>query len=203
MAVITISRQGGAGGWSVAHPLSQRLGYTLIDEDIVHMVAKDIKVTAKWVRSVEKDAGGLLHRVIDGLISKKYIDRHVGEEKGYIDEKVYIEALYKVITRVAKEDNCVILGRGGQYILKDFDNTYHVLLIAAKQDRINFMVEHHKFLPTEAKNIVERYDVRRARLYRKLGGTDYDKPELYHLLINTSKLKVERATDIIADLVST
>ena len=119
MAIITISRQGGAGGWSVAQPLSQKLGYNLIDEDIIHMVAKDTRVSPKWVRSVEKDAGGLLHRIIDGLISKKYIDRHVGEKKGYIDEKVYIEALYKAITSVAKDDNCVILGRGGQYILKD------------------------------------------------------------------------------------
>ncbi len=203
MAIITISRQGGAGGWSVAHPLSQKLGYNLIDEDIIHMVAKDTRVSPKWVRSVEKDAGGLLHRIIDGLISKKYIDRHVGEKKGYIDEKVYIEALYKAITSVAKDDNCVILGRGGQYILKDFDNAYHVLLIADKQDRINFMVKHHNFLPTEAKNIVERYDVRRARLYRKIGWTDYDNPELYHLVMNTSKLKVERAVDIIADLVRT
>ena len=78
-----------------------------------------------------------------------------------------------------------------------------MLLIADKQDRINFMVKHHNFLPTEAKNIVERYDVRRARLYRKIGWTDYDNPELYHLVMNTSKLKVERAVDIIADLVRT
>ena len=201
MAVITISRQGGAGGVSVAHPLAKKLGYALIDEEIINMVAKDTKVTSKWVRSIEKDAGGLLNRMIDRLISREYIDRHVGKQKGYIDEKVYIETLYKVITRIAEEDNCVILGRGGQYILKNFENAYHVLLVADKQDRINFMVEHHDFLPTKAKNIVEQYDIRRARLYRKMGEVDYDKSELYHLVINTSKLSLERVVDIIADLV--
>ena len=201
MAVITISRQGGAGGLSVAYPLAKKLGYALIDEEMINMVAKDAKVTSKWVRSIEKDAGGLLHRMIDGLISGKYIDRLVGSKKGYIDEKVYIETLYKVMSRIAEEDNCVILGRGGQYILKDLKNAYHVLLAADKQDRINFMVEKHNFLPTKAKNIVEQYDVRRARLYRKMGKVGYDKPELYHLVINTSKLSLERAVDIVVDLI--
>ncbi|MCD6225257.1 MAG: cytidylate kinase-like family protein, partial [Deltaproteobacteria bacterium] len=128
MAVITISRQGGAGGLSVAYPLAKKLGYALIDEEIINMVAKDTRVTSRWVRSIEKDAGGLLNRMIDRLISREYIERHVGEQKGYIDEKVYIETLHKVITRIAEDDNCVILGRGGQYILKNFENTYHVLL---------------------------------------------------------------------------
>jgi len=201
MAVITISRQGGAGGVSVGNPLAKKLGYALIDEEIINMVAKDARVTSHWVRSIEKDAGGLIHRMIDGLISGKYIDRLTGDKKGYIDEKVYIETLYKVMPRIAEEDNCIILGRGGQYILKNFENVYHVLLAADKQDRINFMVEHHDFLPTNAKNIVEQFDIRRARLYRKMGEVDYDKPELYHLVINTSKLSLERAVDIIADLV--
>jgi cytidylate kinase len=201
MAVITISRQGGAGGLTLAHLLANKLEYALIDEEIINMVAKDAKVTSQWVRSIEKDAGGLMHRMIDGLISGKYIDRLIGDKKGYIDETVYIETLYKVIPRIAEEDNCVILGRGGQYILKDLKNAYHILLTADKQDRIKFMVEHHKFSPSKAKNIVEQYDTRRARLYRKLGEVGYDNPELYHLVINTSKLSLEKARDIVVDLI--
>ena len=201
MAVITISRQGGAGGVTVAYSLAKKLGYSLINKEIIKMVAEDTKVTTQSVTSIEKDAGGLLNRIIDGLISKNYIDNLVGDQKGYIDEKLYVETLYKVITRIAKEDNCVIVGRGGQYILKDLKNAYHILLVADKQDRINLMVEHHNLLPAKAKHIVEQHDIRRARLYHKMGEVGYDKPELYHLVINTSKLGLEKAVDIIADLV--
>jgi len=201
MAVITISRQGGAGGLSVAHSLSKKLEYALIDKEIINIVAKDTKVTAQSVASIEKDAGALLNRIIDGLISKNYIDNLVGEGKGYINDTVYIETLYKVITRIAEEDNCVIVGRGGQHILKDFENAYHLLLVSEKQNRIKFMMKHHNLLPDKAKDIVERHDIRRSRLYNKMGEVGYDKPELYHLIINTSKLSLERAVDIIVDLV--
>ena len=200
MAVITISRQVGAGGLSVAQSLADKLEYALIDEEIINMVAKDAKVTANWVKSIEENAGGLLNRMIDKLISRNYIDNLVGTQKGYIDEKVYIETLNKIITRIAEEDNCVIVGRGGQYILKDFKNAYHVLLVADKQDRINFMVKHHNFSPDKAKDLVEQHGIRRARLYQKMGAVGYDKPELYHLIINTSKMNLERAADIIAGL---
>ena len=201
MAVITISRQGGAGGLTVANSLAKKLEYSLINKEIIKMVAEDTKVTTQSVSSIEKDAGGLLNRIIDGLISKNYIDNLVGDQKGYMDEDLYVETLYKVITQIAEKDNCVIVGRGGQYILKDLKNAYHILLVSDKQHRINFLAEHHNLSPATAKDIVENHDIRRARLYRKMGEPAYDKPELYHLIINTSKLGLEKAVDIIADLV--
>ena len=200
MAVITISRQVGTGAVSVAQALAEKFGYALIDEEIINMVAKDDNVTANWVKSIEENAGGLVNKIIDKLISRSYIDNLIGAQKGYIDEKIYIETLYKIITRIAEEDNCVIVGRGGQYILKDFKNAYHVLLVADKQDRINFMAEQHNLSPAKAKDFVEQHDIRRARLYHKMGTVGYDKPELYHLVINTSKMSLERAADIIAEL---
>lgn len=202
MPIITISRQGGAGGKTLAEMVSRKMGYTCVDDDIIRMVAKQAKVSPEWVQSVEKEAGGALFKFIDGLISKSYIERILGYDKGYINEDVYIDTLNKVINRLAEEGNCVILGRGGQYILRDRKDTYHVLLIANKEDRIKFMLGHYDLTPDQAKTLIERHDKRRANLFRKFGKEDYDRPDLYHIVLNTSKVEMEKASQIVCDLVS-
>ena len=58
MPVITISRQFGAGGLTLSKRLSDILGYTLFDQEIIAMVSEKAKVSKNWVQSVEKEAGG-------------------------------------------------------------------------------------------------------------------------------------------------
>ena len=58
MAVITISRQFGAGGKTLGELISKNLGYTFIDDAIINKVAKKAKVSDEWVQSIEKEAGG-------------------------------------------------------------------------------------------------------------------------------------------------
>ena len=57
MAVITISRQFGAGGITLGQMVAERLGYTFFDNEIIQMVADKAKVSAQWVESMEKEAG--------------------------------------------------------------------------------------------------------------------------------------------------
>ena len=64
MAVITISRQFGAGGKTIGQKVAEALGYTFIDEDIIQIIAEKAKVSPGWVESVEKEAGGKFSKFI-------------------------------------------------------------------------------------------------------------------------------------------
>jgi cytidylate kinase len=200
MSVIVISRQFGAGGKTLGEMVSEKLNYTFADNDIIQMVAKQAKVSTNFVESIENEAGGKLLKFMSGLVRKSFIERILSDEHGYIDEEIYVDLLYKIINQIADEGNAVILGRGGQYILRDRADAFHVLLIAEKSDRIRFMEEHYNLNPTQAKQSVNREGKRRINLYKKFGKEDYDSPDLYHLVLNMSRLKLEDARELICEL---
>ena len=98
MAVITISRQFGAGGKTLGKMVSEKMGYTFADNDIVHLVAETANVSPTWVESVEKEAGGKMSRIVSSMVSKRLVDRILKSERGYIDEKIYLDYLVVIIS---------------------------------------------------------------------------------------------------------
>lgn len=202
MAVITISRQFGAGGKTLGNLVAKKLNYSMLDEQIIEKVAERAKVSTNWVQSIEKEAGGTLLKFISKLVSKSFVDRILDDTKGYIDEEVYVDALKEVINQIATEGNCIIVGRGGQFILRDRPDTYHVLMVAEKADRIKFMEKHYDLLPTQAKNVVNTHDKRRLNLLRRFQEDDFDQPKFYDLVLNMSKLSMEKAADIVCKMIT-
>lgn len=201
MAVITISRQFGAGGKTLGKRVAETLGYTFADEDIIQMIAEKAKVSPGWVESVEKEAGGRLSRIVNRMVSKPLVDKVLKDERGYIDEQIYIDYLVILINQMAEEDNVVFLDRGSQYILNDLPEAYHVLMINTLENRVKFMMDNYDMSAKRAAQVVKNEERRRINLYRKIGKQDYDQPELYHLVINMARIDLERAADLILRLV--
>ena len=201
MATVTISRQFGAGGKTLGLSIAKQLNYQFVDNELIQMVAQKAKVSVNWVESVEKEAGGRLQKFVSKLVFKSLVDKVLGDERGYIDEEIYVDLLNQVVQQLADEDNVVILGRGSQYILKDRADTVHILLTAEKHDRIRFMEEHYEMTPSQAARAVNLEDRRRVNLYRKFGKEDYDTPHLYHLVINMSQVHIDKACSMVCGLV--
>jgi cytidylate kinase len=201
MAVITISRQYGAGGKTLGQMIANELGYTFADSNIIQRVAKEANVSTKWVESVEKEAGGKLSRFVSKMVSKPLVDRVLKDERGYIDEEIYLDYLVLIIAQIADEGDVVILGRGSQYILNDHPDAYHLLLIDEIENRVKFMMEHYDLSRRRADQVVNNEDKRRMNLYRKLGKTDYDQPSLYHLVLNMGKVNLQKALGLVCNLV--
>ena len=201
MAVITISRQFGAGGKTLGKMIAKTLGYTFADDHIVEMVAKAANVSPHWVESVEKEAGSTLSRVISSMVSKRWLDRILIGERGYIDEDIYLDYIVVIISQVAEDGDVVILGRGSQYILDDHPDTRHVLLIDEVENRKKFMMDHYDLSQKQAAGVVRKEDKRRLNFYRKLGKEDFDDPSLYHLVLNMSRVDLETASTLACKLV--
>ena len=201
MAVITISRQYGAGGRTLGRMVAQKLGYTFADSEIIERLAKEARVSSQWVESFEKEAGTRLSRFISSMVAKKWVDRVLKDERGYLDEQSYLDYLVLIIAQVADEGNVVILGRGSQYILDDHPDAYHVLLVDQVANRIQFLMDRQGHSEARAAALVESEDRRRASVYGRLGKSDFDAPQLYHLVINMGRLNLDRACDLVCRLV--
>jgi cytidylate kinase len=201
MAVITISRQFGAGGRSLGEMIATELDYKFVDDLVIQELAKKAKVTTDDIKDMERTSGSVLSKIISSMLSRNYMERIVGEGKGYINEVIYVELIKDVLTNFARQGNVVLLGRGGQYILKDFKDAFHILLVADMERRIKFMQQFYSMTDAQAEKAVKQGNERRRNLYKKLGYTDYNSPNLYHIVLNMSRLSMDHALETIVALV--
>ena len=199
MAVITISRQYGAGGKTLGKMVANELGYEFADSEIVAKVAEMANVSTHWVETVENEAGGKLSRFVSRMVSRPLVDKILKGERGYIDETIYLDYLVLIIAQIADEGDIVILGRGSQYILDDHPEAFHILMIDSFENRVRFMQKNYDLSESRATRLIKGEDKRRKTLYQKLGKTDYDDPFLYHLVLNMSKLTLEEAKQIVCN----
>jgi len=201
MAVLSISRQFGAGGKTLGQRVAQRLGYEFVDETLLHKVAEEANVSLKWVEGVQREAGGRLMRILSTIVPSSFIDRHLGESGSDFDEKRYVEFLTRIVEDLAAEDNVVILGRGSQFILRHTPATLRVLLVAERADRIKFMERNYNLTADRAESMVNRESRKRERFLGNFYKGNPNDPSLYHMVINTSLLSLDAADEQITELV--
>ena len=202
MAVITISRQFGAGGRTLGAKVAQKLKYLFEDDAIIQEIARKAKVSKRSVKGHEQTAGSLISRILSTMVARNYMERLTGDKVGYLDEVIYVETLTEVITEFAKRDNVVLLGRASQYILQNTENVFHILMVAAETDRIDFLQKNYNLSPEKARKSVEQGDRRRRNLYSKFAKSGYDDPALYHLCLNMSRISIDRAVDLVCKMVA-
>ncbi len=201
MAVLSISRQFGAGGWTLGKSISDQLGYKFVSSQIINEMAKEANVSIEWVKGVEKHAGDWLMRFVSKFVNGKFIERHVGETRTDFDEKKYILFLQTVMNRIADEDKIVILGRGSQYILQGRENVIHLFLVADIEDRIKFLEKIWKVSRREAKKEIAIREKRRESFMKYFEQGPTSSPNLYHMILNTSKIDFDQAKKTIISLV--
>lgn len=202
MAVITISRQFGAGAMALGQMLADRFGYTFASREIVQQIADKAKVSTDFVLSVEREAGTRLSRFMSSIISSRgMVSKILRDDSGYIDEKLYLDYLVLTVVQIADEGNAVIMGRGSQYILKTHPDTIHILLVDDLENRVKRVEGREKVSSEQAERIVHHEDKRRLSLYHRLGKQDYDSPSLYHMVLNMSRLSRQQAFEMICRLV--
>jgi len=202
MAVITISRQFGAGAMALGKMLADAYGYTLASREIVQQIADKAKVSTDFVLSVEKEAGTRLSRFMTRIISSRgMVSKILRDDSGYIDEKLYLDYLVLTVVQIADEGNAVVMGRGSQYILRTHPDAVHILLVDDLENRIKRVERREKISYEQAARIVHHEDKRRLNLYHRLGKQDYDSPALYHMVLNMSRLTRPQAFEMIRRIV--
>ncbi len=199
MAVITLSRHFGAGGKTLGKLLAKKLGYFYIDDDIIQSIVNK-SLSTEWKTVLEKELGGNLLQWISNLPPEDPV-KSIFEKKEDAGEACSIDILQRVMVQIAEQGNAVIVGRGGQYLLQDQKDVFHVLMVADLEDRVQFMEERYHLSLKKALHVVNHQDKRRQNFYRFLGKLDYDQPDMYHLVLNMSKLTLQKACEILTVLV--
>ena len=204
MPVITISRQYGSGGRTLGKRIAAKLGYYYADEDIIERTAAELNRSADPDKIIKDGSGDKLQNYISKLkpFQRSLMERPLTDKEGYIDGYKYVELLYSIIGRIAAEGDAVIIGRGGQFILENSDDAYHLFLIADEKYRVKRLEYNYNLSNKEAVKIVKRMEKRRANLYSYFGRKDYDDLTIYHLVLNMSMLSMDKAEELVCELIN-
>ena len=195
MRVITISRQYGSGGGEVAARLAQRLGWQLIDHEIVAQVARQLGITEEEAGVYDEHVEGFVARALNALqIAMPILPTASTSPAQY--EVVYNEAVRKVVETAAKTGHVVIVGRTGQVILANRRDALHVRIVAPLKQRINYVMRREGLDEAEAQARVQFKDRGRTRYIQSQYNRDINDPMLYDLVINTGVIDLDGAVDL-------
>jgi cytidylate kinase len=164
-------------------------------------MAKEANVSVEWIKGVEKHAGDWLMRYLSKMVTSSFMERHIGDSKSDFDEKKYISFLQNIVKKIADEDNIVFLGRGSQYILQNNPNVIQILMVADLEDRVHFLQNIWKISRKEAEKAIQIREKRRDIFLKYFEKGHPNSLSLYHLIINTSKMDLKQAENLIVCLV--
>lgn len=191
--IICIGREFGSGGHQIALLLGQKLDLKVYEKDILHMACKygDLQVS-KMEPSDEKATNPYLFETVhDG-------NYHV--TRGAPTSEVLFALQSHEIKRIAQKEDCIIVGRCADYVLKDSDATVlSVFISAPMEQRIQRKMEQEKLSHLRARNVVRKMDLQRKKYYEHYTGKTWGKPSGYDLCIDTGTVSLEQAAQQIAD----
>jgi cytidylate kinase len=178
MGAITISRQMDSGGDELALYVAQRLGWRRVCRDLINQAA--LAAGVPQVALAEIDELGLLHL-----------------RPSTRDWQAYQSQVERIIRELADEGDAVIVGRGGQVVLRGRPDVLHVRVVAPLEVRIASLQQKKNISAEAARTRLEASDKARARYLQRSHGAQLDDPALYHFIINTGLLSLSHAVHLV------
>lgn len=185
---ITISREVGALGTSVATELGKRLGWHVYDQEIINKIAEEAGRPAFHVRSVDEK---YFHWLADSLTGL-FTDYHFPQD-------VYLKKLIATIHGLGVVGNCIIVGRGSTFILPP-ESTIRVRLVADLKDRVVTIGRLRGISDRDAARWIDKTEQERNLFIRKNFEKEPNDPHLYDLILNMSRISIADAAEQIVAL---
>jgi len=206
MAVVTISRQYGAGGSSVGALVAQKLGAEVLDKELIAAVAARLAMPISEVEEEEERPRSLVERLVRSFSTLEPA-MGAGWSAPYPDplfdpRKEIAELTEQVIREAAATGNVVIVGRGAGFILRDVPGVIRVFLWAPESNRIETVMARFGLGEVEARRKIRETDSNRATYLHRLFGHDWMDPQQYDLMLNTGRVGYEVAAEIILQAVA-
>lgn len=209
MAVITISRQYGSGGDEIAERVCDILGYTYFDKNLIAKVAAEVGVfKEEQIVDISEDTY-MMRNFMERLFGGRRIKVQTGQLGGAkasqmqsLNEERGVALMRSTIMGAYQHGNVVIVGRGGQAILREQPGVLHVRITAPLGARV-MRVKERKNIPLgEATDLTKSKDLAAETYLREFFDIDWNDPLLYHLTINTGRFDIDGAVEIIVSALS-
>ena len=183
--VITIGREYGSGGRLIAQRLSEELGITFYDKQLISEVAKQTGFSENFVRDAEHQ------RPTNSFL----YDLYCAVQAPSVPDQVFI-AQARVIKEAAARESCVIVGRCADYILRDEVHCLRTFVYAPLEQRVRRAREEYGVQETDLERFVQKQDKARASYYNYFSTGRWGDSREYDLCVN-SRIGIDGAVEVI------
>ncbi len=182
---LAISREAGAGGGSIAEIVGRRLGWEVLGQDLLDHIAERFRSNRMMLDLVDETPSNWIYDVLGTWMDSKIIPH-----------ETYLVQLGRVVLAAAKRGNVVFVGRGAQFLLPR-EKGFVVRLVAPLQCRVENLMRSKGITEADAKRYIKEVDPRRVEFGRRFFHHDVTDPLLYDLILNTGRLGMEGAAELI------
>ena len=189
--IITIGRQFGGGGSEIGMELAEKLGIRFYDKELLAEAARQSGLSESFVRGFDEiSASGLLYSMAMNVRGGAFYGGKPVELMAY-------EAQVASVRSVAEKGECVIVGRGADYILRDDFDVVSVFITSALPYRIGRVMKREGLSAKDAAQKIARMDKARASFYNNLSDKRWGDASAYNLCIDGGSVAVEDAVELI------
>ena len=196
--IITIGREFGSGGRELGRRLSEELGFAYYDQEIISEIAQRTKMSEQYVQSIVEHKPSFSFPI------------HIGRSFYPAPAPVFDQSMSvyqeqaRIITEMAHKSDCVIVGRCGDYILKEYE-PFRMFVhadIESKMKRCREKAsEEEKMTDKELKQHILGIDKKRAKYYEFYTGHKWGDKLNFDLCINTSRTVIKEIVPAVARLI--
>jgi hypothetical protein len=190
---VTISRQAGSGGHSVAERLVELIkagehgeNWMIFDRNLVEKVLEDHKLPARLGRFMPEDRISAIADTMDELFGL------------HPPSWMLVRKTSETILHLAELGNVILIGRAANIVTRKMPHVFHVRLVGSLGKRLERLQQANGLAATAALKLAEEQDLARRRYVKQFFGKNIEDPLLYHLVLNTDLLSIDAAARMIA-----
>lgn len=187
--IITLSREYGSGGRYIGKLVAEKLGIKLYDKEFIMKVAEETGMSEEYVKENEQK------RDVLAAFNNGYYFENNNSDELFIKES-------ELIKKVASKEACVIVGRCADYILNNKKNVLKVFIYNNEEDKIKRATKYYGMDKKNAEKEIEKINKLRANHYKYYTGREWRNFENYDLCINSDKIGVEKAAELIVETIN-
>jgi len=184
---VCVSRQVGTEGGKVAIQVGEELGWPVFDREILDAMAGDDEMRRQVYESMDERDLDWWEESLRSLMRSEFVRND------------YFRRLSETLLSLARQGNCVFLGRGADLILPA-ERGFRVRLVAPLAARIKLYSQMHGLTAAEAEGQMGRIELARHKFFRHHFGVDVDDPVRYHMTINLARCSIAEAAAMISQV---
>lgn len=194
--IITISREFGSGGREIGKRLADELGFAYYDREIVAEIAKQTGMTEEYIKNIsEKGVYPYAFQFAKSFAMYSSLQSNQTD---------ILVAQTKVLKEIAKKGNCIIVGRGANIILKDY-NPMNIFVYADIESKINRChkkaKEDENLTDKEMEKKIIQIDNGRKNYHKLISNLEWGDKRNYHLCINTTEVEIKNIISALGDYI--
>lgn len=195
--VITISRQFGSGGRSIAKKVAEELGFNYYDKEIIDHVSVETGFCEEYIAERGEHAPGT------SILSYGFQPAGIPNVMNGLSPADYLWSIQRqVILKIAQEDApCVIVGRCSDYILGDRDDVLNVFIHADMEYRKDRIVRLYGESEKNPEKRLNEKDKKRKTNYKYYTNQEWGNSINYDISLDSSSLGIDSCVKIITDIV--